>query len=166
MMNEDLARVEQWADKWLINFSAPKTKVLTISNKPDSSCNPPILFKNAIIDEVVSHVYLGLRFSNDLKWHQDVNDICVKARQKLNAMLPLKYKLDRKSLQTMFTSFVQSSMDYASVVWGDIYDVDIQKLNKIQVDGMRLITGATERSNIQSLYNETGFNDTQTRLKT
>ena len=162
-MNDDLSRVQKWADKWLIDFSAQKTKALTISNKPDSHDNPPIMFKEQNIEDVSSHVYLGLRLSADLKWHKHITDVCCKARTKLNAMLSLKYKLDRASLQTMYTSFVQSSLEYASAVWGGTYDVDIKNVDKILIDGMRLITGATKRSNINLLYKETGFKDTRTR---
>ena len=43
----------------------------------------------------------------------------------------------------MYTSFVSSSMSYACVVWGGTYQSDLSKLEKIQADGVRLITGAT-----------------------
>lgn len=70
-------------------------------------------------------------------------------------MLPLKFKLDRKSLHIMYTSFIRPSMEYASVVWGGTYKSDMNKLEKIQIDAMRVITGATARSSILSLYNDT-----------
>ena len=34
-INDDLIRVKNWADKWLVNFSPTKTKSLIISNKHD-----------------------------------------------------------------------------------------------------------------------------------
>ena len=107
--------------------------------------------------KVSSHVYLGLRFSKDLKWQSHIKDVYTKARKRLNAMLPLKYKLDRYSLQIMYTSFVRSTLDYASVVWGGTYKSDFMLLEKIQVDAMRLITGATARSNRLKLYQEIPF---------
>ena len=72
-------------------------------------------------------------------------------------MLPLKFKLDRYSFETMYTSFVRSTLDYASVVWGGTYKSDFLILEKIQVDAMRLITGATARSNRLKLYQEIPF---------
>ena len=50
-------------------------------------------------------------------------------------------------------------MLYASTVWSGTYDSDILKLERIHVDGMRLITGATARSNIANLYTDTGFSN-------
>jgi len=48
-------------------------------------------------------------------------------------------------------------MEYANIVWGGTFDSDLVKVEKIHVEGMRLITGATIRSNIANLHNETGF---------
>ena len=57
----------------------------------------------------------------------------------------------------MYTSFVRSTLDYASVVWDGTYKSDFLILEKIQVDAMRLITGATARSNRLKLYQEIPF---------
>ncbi len=165
LINNDLARIEQWADKWIISFSAKKTKSMTISNKPDSDKNPQLIFKGEHIVGVNSYVYLGLTLSCDLRWAKHIHTLAIKARQKLNAMLPLKYKLDRHSLHTMYISFVLSSITYACVVWGGTYNSDIHKLEAIQVDAMRLITGATARSNIENLYKDTMLPPLQTLVE-
>ena len=89
----------------------------------------------------------------------------MKARKKLNAMLPLKFKLDRKSLEIMYRSFVLPSMEYANVLWGGTYDCDIAKLENIQIDALRLITGATARSNIANLYDEISIHPFEERIK-
>ena len=111
----------------------------------------------AVIDEVSNHTYLGLKFSNNLRWNHHIDDISKKAKKKLNMMTPLKYKLDRHSLETLYSSFVLPTMTYAIEVWGGTYDSDMLKLEKIHVDGMRLITGATAKSNIANLYSETSW---------
>ena len=67
--------------------------------------------------------------------------------------------------QTMYTSFVLSSILYACTVWGGTYESDISKLEKIQMDGMRLITGATAKSNREALYRDTNFIPMKSRVK-
>ena len=106
LVNEDLAAIAAWSNQWLVTFSPPKTKSLTISNKHDSHMNPQVIFKGKYIDEVTSHMYLGLHFSNNLHWKSHINEIAVKARRKLNLMAPLKMKIDRKSLEVMYNCFV------------------------------------------------------------
>ncbi len=49
-------------------------------------------------------------------------------------MVPLKFKLDRKSLEIMYNSFVLPTMEYANVVfWGGTYESDLSKLEKIHI---------------------------------
>ena len=48
-------------------------------------------------------------------------------------MVPLKFKLDRKSLEVMYNAFVLPIMEYGNVVSGGSYDSDIAKLEHIHV---------------------------------
>ena len=152
-----MLNLERWADKWLVAFAPEKTKSLIISNKKDSHKNPSLIFKGKIIEEVSAHTYLGVLFTGNLSWNKHIHLVEMKARKKLNMLQPLKYKLDRKSLDIMFHSFVSSSMYYAVEVWGGSYDSHLLKLEQIVVDGMRLVTGATARSNIVRLYDDTNW---------
>ena len=45
-------------------------------------------------------------------------------------------------------------MEYANIVWGGSYDIDISKLEAIHLDALHLITGATARSNIANIHSE------------
>ena len=159
----DLLNIEQWADKWLVSFAPEKTKSLTVSNKRDSNQNPVIHFKNHIIEEVQSHTYLGLLFTSKLSWNMHINNVEQKARKRLNMLTPLKYKLDRKSIEIMFQSFVASSMYYGIEIWGGSFDSHLLKLEQVIVDGMRLVTGATARSNIALLFTDTAWDSFATR---
>ena len=154
-INHDLNKIYLWSKKWLVTFSPPKTKSLTISNKPDSHLNPNLHLNDHEIDEIKHHKYLGLRLSRNLKWTDHIHDISTKARKRLSLIIPLKFKLDRLSIEIMYKSFVLPIMEYGNVVWGGTYNVELQKLDRIHVDGMRLITGATAKSNTENLYAET-----------
>ena len=165
LLNIDLTNIANWSEQWLVNFSPTKTKSLIMSNKPDAHLNPPVHLFHQAIEEVDSHTYLGLRFSKNLRWKHHINDIAQNARKKLNSMVPLKYKLDKKSLEIMYTSFVLPTMEYANVVWGGSYDCDIMKLENIHIDAIRLIAGATARSNIVNLYHEVNFQTIGTRIQ-
>ena len=73
----------------------------------------------------------------------------------LYMMVPLKYKLDQRSLEKMYKSFVRPVMEYGIVVWGVTYDTSLAKLEEINIKAMWIITGATEKSNIAKLSLET-----------
>ena len=48
-------------------------------------------------------------------------------------------------------------MEYANVVWGGAYDTQICTLEKVHVDGMRLVSGATAKCNITRLYDDVSW---------
>ncbi len=146
LINQDLEALSLWSKNWLVSFSAAKTKTITISNKPDAGLNPSLFLEGVKIDKVSSHKYLGVHLSSNLKWKEHVDEVALKARKKLSLMIPLKMKLDRKSLEIMYNSFVLATMEYANTVWGGSPDCYISKLERIHLDGLRLITGATARS--------------------
>ena len=72
-------------------------------------------------------------------------------------MIPLKFKLDRHLVETMYNSFVLPTMEYTNIIFRGTYDSDISKLEKIHINGMRLVSGATARSNIATLYMDTAW---------
>ena len=54
-------------------------------------------------------------------------------------------------------SFVLPIMEYGDVVCAGSPDCDLEKLDKVHIRAMRIITGATERSNINSMYEDLGW---------
>ena len=157
LVNADLERIHKWSEKWLVSFSPQKTKSLIISNKLDKNLNPPVSFNNTAVAEVSSHRYLGLILASNLKWDIHIDDLVTKAKKRLNMMLPLKHRVDRKTLETIYTSFVRPVIEYAIAVWGGTYDTTRTKLEQINVSAMRIISGATSNSSTTKLYQETSL---------
>lgn len=101
-INNDLAKVANWARIWLVDFNAAKTESLLISRKVNRPLHLPIYMLNQQINEVQSHKHLGIYFSHDCSWHKHIDYIKEKAWTRINMMRKLKYDLDRKSLETIY----------------------------------------------------------------
>ena len=164
-INSDLESMSNWSNQWLVNFSASKTKSLIISNKRNHHLNPTLFLNGTAIEEVKYYKYLGLHLSFNLRWNVHIDKVYTKSLKMLNMMLPLKFKINRKSLEIIYKAFVLPMMEYGNVVWGSTYDSDINKLERIQVEAMRLITGATAKSSIAALYKDTTFLTIATRCE-
>ena len=69
--------------------------------------------QNAHIQEVKSHKDLGINMSSDCNWHQriHVNYIKDKAWLRIDIMRKLKFNLDRKSLETIYITFIRSLLN-------------------------------------------------------
>ena len=67
ILNQDLHQIQEWADKWLVSFSPPKTEELLISNKAPRA-HPPLYLNNERITTVKHHKHLGIYLSDNLSW--------------------------------------------------------------------------------------------------
>ena len=66
-------------------------------------------------------------------------------------MRKLKFKLDRRSLQTIYFSFIRPPLIYADVVWDKCTQYEVNDLEKIQNEAARIVSHATELVSINSL---------------
>ena len=78
-------------------------------------------------------------------------------------MRRLKFQLDRKSLQTIFISFIRPILEYSVVVWGNCTQQEAKELEKNQNEDAHIVTGATKLASIQSLLSDTGWKSLTSR---
>ena len=157
-LNEDLDKIQEWANKWLITFSPPKTEDLLITNKRDRP-HPTLELNGQPIKKVKSHKHLGVHLTNDLSWTLHAEETAKKANKTLGIVRPLKNKLDRSSLETLYTSFVRPIIEYADEVWDVPADNKhpLKVLDKVQKEAAKIVTGATALCTTDELNSEAGW---------
>ena len=106
-LNSDLDKITGWAALWLVTFNPTKSESFLVPRKVNRPVHPPLFMQNIQIEEVECHKHLGVFLSNDCSWHKHITYIKVKAWCRINVMRKLKFKLDRKSLKTIFIAFVR-----------------------------------------------------------
>ena len=52
----------------------------------------------------------------------------------------LKHKIDRKSLETLYTSYVRPIMEYAGSLWDGCTKTESDLLEIVQLEALRIIT--------------------------
>ena len=119
--------------------------------------------QNQQINEVDSHNHLGLYFSNDGTWHHQIQYIKDKAWTRINTMRKLKFKLDRKSLEIIYTAFIRPILEYEDVVWDNCVQYEKDELEKREHEAARIATGTTRLISINNLYNEIKWDSLQKR---
>ena len=154
ILNADLKAMSEWAKRWLITFSPPKTESLLLSWKTHKRDHPPLVMDNTNITEVESHRHLGLTFSHNLLWSDHIKDIALKANKRVDLMIPLKYTLDRKALEKIYFAFVRPIMEYAGVVWHNCSAQDEQLLETVQKRAARIVSGGIRGTSSDVLYEE------------
>ena len=127
-LNTDLQRISRWAALCLVSFNPTKAEAFIASRKLNRN-HPPIYMQNQQITEVESHKHLGIYFSNDCTWYHHLKYIVDKAWTRINIMRKLKFKLDRKSLEKIYLTFIRPLLEYGDVLWDNCSQYEKDKLN-------------------------------------
>ena len=155
VLNNDLLKIKQWADRWLVTFSAAKTKLLTCSNRKIN--HPDIIFDNVVLPEIESHKHLGLILSNNLSWSEHIDSILKSVSPMIDVLTSLKYKLDRGSLEQIYFSFIRPKLEYGCHIWDNCTTSNSFALENIQVKVARIVTGARKGTSRELLLTELGW---------
>ena len=162
VVNQDLTKLQAWSKQWLVDFNAKKTVAMNVSLKRNP-CNPNLTFNSENVKFVESHKHLGLTLNNKLSWRNHIDSILIKANQRLDTMKRLKYKLDRKTLETIYFTHVRPILEYGSVVWDNCDDDSKSLIDKVQDDAARIVTGAIKGTSHDLLHQEVGWEDLSSR---
>jgi hypothetical protein len=155
ILNTDLQSLQNWADQWLVKFSPTKTKLMTCSYRKKD--HPPIQFNNVTLADVDHHKHLGLTLSSNLSWATHINSILSSVSPMGDVLKRLKYILDRKSIETIYFSFIRPKLEYGSHIWDNCSKQDSEALEKFQLDVARTVTGARKGTSHDLIYQETNW---------
>ena len=68
-----------------------------------------------------------------------------------------KYKLNRKSLETIYKSFILPHFHYIDIILDNCTETQSNMLENMHLEAIRIIIGAVKGKNHQQLYEESGF---------
>ena len=78
-------------------------------------------------------------------------------------MRKLKFKLDRKYLETVYTAFIRPLIEYGDIIWDNCSQYEKDELEKIQNEAARIATGATRLASLSTLSKEIGWESLEKR---
>ena len=156
-MNSDLLMIQRWSQQWLVEVSTEKSVSMLISKKCVPTQMLPVSYGNANLENVIHHKHLGLWFDTKLSWSYHIENICAVASKRLNMMLPLKYELNRDTLETIYKTFVRPVLEYGDVIFDNCTEQQKSELEFIQMQAARTVTGAKRHTSHTLLYEETGW---------
>ena len=150
IINDDLNKISEWAYKWKMLFNPDITKQaqeVNFSRKKYKKNHPIVYFNEAPVAHTACRKHLGMHSDEKLNFHKGIGLI-----RKLAHILP------RKSLITVYKSFVRSHLDYGDIIYDQPnYESFCNLIEKIQYNAALAITGAIKGTYQHKLYNELGI---------
>ena len=164
-LQKDLDTIDAYGKQWAITFNAAKTAQITFTNK--ANCLSPVLsFSNQPIPKTHTHKHLGLTLSQDLRFHEHVNDLIRKVNIALSPLYPIAHLLPRQVLITVYTIYIRPYFDYCDAIYdGHLTLHDESRLEKLERRAARLVTGTPRGTSTDKLQKELGWDTLKTRRK-
>ena len=172
LLNDDLAKITQWAWQWKMLFNPDISKQaveVIFSNKSNPTTFDPLTFHEIPVKQVSGTTHLGMSLDYALKFKDHIYEKLAKARQGLGLMKLTKKWLSHKVLEVIYKAFVRPNLDYGDVVYHcartdkpSIFESEstwplLKQVESVQYDAAKIVTGAWHGTNIEKLYKMLGW---------
>ena len=150
----DLCRLEEWAERWQMEFNAEKCEVLHFGrNNP----NRTYRVNGRALRNAVEQRDLGITVHSSLKVESHVDRVVKKA---FGMLAFINQSIEYKSWEVMlklYKALVRTNVEYCVQFWSPNYRKDINKLERVQRRFTRMLPGFRhlsyrERLNKLGLY--------------
>ena len=162
VLNDDLVKLEQWAKKWIVKFNPDKTHSMAVSTRnllPDDKLN----MHNRQLENVSQTQHLGVNIQQNLKWDNQIDDMCTKANTRLDILNSLSKTLSRRSLDILYKTYVRSVLEYSDVLFCNTTQLNFDKLDEVEKRAGRIVSGAIRGTSSDTLYSELSWESLRSR---
>ena len=158
LLQNNIDKIVKWTIKNGFTVSPNKTVAMLFCNRHKCGCwNPSLKLKGQDIEFVKEHKFLGLIWDTKLTFLPHIKYLkgkCLKALNIISVIAHYKWGSDSKALLKLYRSLVRSKLDYGSIVYMSANKTNLEILDIIHRNGIRLSLGAFKSSPKESLYVE------------
>ncbi|XP_062527025.1 RNA-directed DNA polymerase from mobile element jockey isoform X1 [Bombyx mori] len=164
-LNTALKKLKVYFNYLKLDISLSKSKVVVFSRSRNLCAN--LYYNDNLIPMVDEFKFLGVIFTKNLSWNKHVYDLSDRASKAFNILKPLartSWGADPKILLMLYKSIVRSHFEYSYFCYAS-NSILIKKLEIIQNNSLRLITGAMKTTPIISMQVECNVPPLHLRFK-
>ena len=167
VLNNDLLLISKWAFNWKMLFNPdankPAQEVL-FSKKKKAESHPTISLNNIQVKRSSYQKHLGLILDEKLNFKQQIDSAISKINKGIDVIKKLRYNLPRKSLITIYKTFLKPLTDYGDIIYDQPQNESFcEKLESVQYKFALAITGAIQESSREKNYQELGLESLKSR---
>ena len=151
-------QLQIWNTPLVAISSKPIFTDVNASHKRNPVNHPVLLFNDLPIASAPIQKHLGLILDEKLTFAHHLNEKISKANKGIGLLKRLYYYLPRKSLLTIYKSFIRPHLDYCDVIYDQPHnDAFCKMIESVQYNAALAITGAIKGSSRDRLYQELGL---------
>lgn len=158
-MSQVINRLEEWSYENLMEINAQKTfyQVFSLCHS-----EPKVALKigGEVIQQNEHPKYLGIYMDKKLNWQTHINKTAEKAKNRLNILKRLagsKWGCSRTVLRNTYKTYIRPVLTYGSEALVTAAATNINKLEIVQNQALRIITGGVKSTPLVSMRILTGM---------
>jgi hypothetical protein len=159
-LNDDMNLIEAWADSKDLTIAPNKLSVTLFISDPAQHKHHLQVFYKAVLHPINMHVR-ALGFNLDPKVMLNIHsNIQASSGPKRNNIMKAvsgnSWGQKKETLLTTFKMLVRPVIEYNPAVWQPLVNpTSVEKLQKVQNAGLRIVTGCHKKASIDHLHAET-----------
>jgi hypothetical protein len=136
-----------------MSFNPDKTEIMifSYSSVPE---NLDLSLNGKSVPITTSDIHLGVTFINDAKWNTHVDNNKSSVSKHLNILRKLKYRLSRTNLDKLYLVYIRPLFEYACELWDNCGIENSQKLEQLQLEAARIVTGLPIFTKTEIVYRD------------
>ena len=156
-LEEDLTNLSIWSNEQNLLFNNEKTKFMIFSTTQMSTkhklCDKTnlISYNNKPIERTENTKILGIQFQQNLKWNDHINKLIKSSCATLRTLRLFKRFTPFSVRKTLAESLVLSKINYCNVVYGQLPDYLLNRLQRTQTTAAGYVLG--KYANITDVIN-------------
>lgn len=142
LLQEDLDKLQNWSNKWLLKFHPNKCKVISIKASGTRKYYMTGQGGDMIQLENITHEKdIGVTIDEDLNFKTHIHNILNRANSLVGLIRRSFIYLDESMFKLLFKSLVRPHLEYAASVWNPYKIADIELIENVQRRASKLIPG-------------------------
>ena len=164
-LQSNLDRVSRWFQENQLVVNVSKSNIMLIGSKASTSNSSIVTSLNGQNLTHVSNIkLLGLQIDSVLNWKLHIDSIGNTLSSKVGLLHRLSRFVPQKLLIIIYTTLVQSVIDYALTLWGSCHKTYLKTLQRIQNRCARICTNNFDyKTSSSSLLKQLKWMDISTR---
>ena len=135
----DLRDTVDWGRKWLVDFNAGKTQLVSFDQSNNSGAID-VKMDGSVLEEKLTYKMLGLTFSSKLDWGSYITSIAKPTPKKIGALIRSMKFLSPKVALYFYKSFICPCIEYYCHVWAGAPNCYLELLDKLQKQISRTVS--------------------------
>ena len=142
-LEKDTLLLSEWFSDNFMKLNEEKSHLLIFGAKNDGMT---LNIGTSQISESESEKSLGVTLDSKLNFNVHVNQVCMKASQKLYALARVSNYMDTEKVKLIMRSFIMSHFSYCPLIWMFHDRAANSRINKIHERALRIVYRETESS--------------------